>query len=57
MRVTAGTILILSFLPGCTTLADRAPDLLPSLAYCDKVAYNREGNAVKVTADCRAPVK
>lgn len=29
---------------------------MPSMQYCDRVEYVREGSKIKLTAECRAPV-
>lgn len=29
---------------------------LPTMQYCDKVEYKRDGNKIHVEADCHAPV-
>lgn len=42
------TALLAVLLAGCTGL--------PSMRYCDKVEYVRDGSVIKLTAECQAPI-
>ena len=39
-------------LSGCAALLGS----LPTMQYCDKVTYTRDGNRIKMTAECAAPI-
>lgn len=39
-------------LSGCAALVGN----LPTMQYCDKVTYVRNGNQIKMTAECAAPI-
>lgn len=54
-RVICGFVIIWSVV-GCTPLVSSLPGVLPSLAYCDEVAYVRKGNQIDVAAKCKAPI-
>jgi hypothetical protein len=43
--------LLLVLLGGCNTIAS----YVPSLEYCDKVTYSRDGNNAHIEADCHVP--
>lgn len=51
MKTIIIAIVILQ-LSGCAALLGN----LPTVQYCDKVMYVRNGNAIKITADCTAPI-
>ena len=46
------TLLAFSLLAGCSIAAE----LIPSLKYCDKVDYQRNGVDIDIKAKCKAPV-
>lgn len=50
-------VLILStiLLASCTSLTEKAVELLPSLQYCDRVFYQREFKDVAIAAQCKVP--
>jgi uncharacterized protein YceK len=47
------TLLLLTLtLSGCSAVAE----MIPSLKYCDKVDYQRNGVDIDIKAKCKAPV-
>jgi len=46
------TILIVLLLSGCSTIAGN----LPTVQYCDKVIYERNGIDIKASMECKAPI-
>lgn len=43
-----GIIVVAAMLSGCSSL--------PTMRYCDKVEYIRDGSKITIHAECRAPV-
>lgn len=50
MRILIMTLAVL--LSGCAQLAQ----ITPSLQYCDRVEYLRQGNQITLKAECAAPI-
>lgn len=46
------TILVVLLLSGCSTIAGN----LPTVQYCDKVVYERNGVDIKASMECKAPI-
>lgn len=46
--LTAWLVAAILLLPGCS--------VLPSMKYCDKVAYLREGAQISLYAECQTPI-
>lgn len=44
----AGIFAVYVLLSGCSSL--------PTMKYCDKVEYTRDGSKITIHAECRAPV-
>lgn len=49
---TMYAILLSTTMSGCAFLAGNAP----SMQYCDKVVYARDGNKIAIQASCTAPI-
>ena len=55
---TLASVLCLSLLSGCAALGALgygATDVLPSLKYCQKFKYERDGIDMELQAKCRVP--
>lgn len=48
MKTVLVLAMLMLLLVGCGSL--------PSMKYCDKVEYTRDGTKIKLTAECQAPV-
>lgn len=48
LRCALAVSVVALILPGCGAL--------PSMKYCDKVTYIRDGSVITVHAECRAPI-
>jgi hypothetical protein len=58
IAVNVALLLVIAFAAsGCAQLYGFAASQLPSLEYCNKVVYLRDGSDVSIQANCRAPVR
>lgn len=48
MKTLAALLVLALAITGCSSL--------PSMKYCDKVEYTRDGSRIVIHAECRAPV-
>ena len=48
MNMRVSLLLVIAMLAGCSSI--------PSMRYCDKVEYKREGSKIIINAECSAPI-